>query len=440
MLILIIAIPFAFCCGLLIQRAGHLGKTLRTTQAQLSETQRSLEEAHAQLREAELHCARLQEERRAAAAQSAELDEAQERLHHAFKALSAEALQMNNQAFLDLARLKLEQFQQLARTDLDRRQEAIGELVKPVRESLDKFEGKLSDLERLRSEGTATLKAQISSLAVLQADLNRETSRLASALKTTTVRGRWGEIQLRRVVELAGMVAHCDFYEQETVESEGNRRRPDLIVRLPAQRVIVVDAKVPLDAYLQASEAESEEERQALLKRHAEQIRLHMRSLAGKGYAHHFAPNPEFVVLFLPGDLFFSAALSQDPTLIELGAELGVILATPTTLISLLRAVSYGWKQEALSQNAQKVSELGAELYRRLSTVASHWARLGKQLTGAVQAFNDSIGSLEHRVLSTAREFERLGAVKGSPDLPLLTPIDQLPRDIQKPELLGTSP
>lgn len=424
MVIVVATILAVFGFWLLLQRAMTFQKGLRAEQARSAALEGALREAHRTTRELELHNARLQEERRAAV-------EAEVRLGQAFSALSAEALSRNNQAFLDLARTNFELLRDQAGHDLQKRQEAIDHLIKPVKESLAKFDTKLTDLELARVDSMSALKQQITTLAGLQTDLNRETSRLAGALRATAVRGRWGEIQLRRVVELAGMVSHCDFYEQLTVETEGNKKRPDMVVKLPAGRVIVVDSKVPLDAYLEASEADDEQRRRELLKRHADQIRLHIRALASKGYAEHFSPSPEFVVLFLPGEIFFSAALSQDPTLIEVGAEQGVILATPTTLISLLRSVSYGWKQEALSQNAQKISELGAELHKRLSLFASHWGKVGKQLGSAVQAYNDAAGSLEHRVLVTAREFERLGASKANVQIESPSLIDRFPRDPQ---------
>ena len=348
-----------------------------------------------------------------------------------FRALSAEALSQNNQSFLHLAKTNLEKFQESARADLEKRQATIDQLVKPVHASLEKFESKISHLEKARTESHASLRQQLSSLMGLQQQLQTETTKLSSALKATTVRGRWGEIQLRRVVELAGMLNHCDFYEQQT--AEGGRKRPDLIVRLPAGRQIIVDAKAPLDAYLEASDTTDETTRTELLRKHAAQIRQHVRALASKAYTDHFDETPEFVVLFLPGEIFFSAALAQDPTLIEVGAEQGVIIATPTTLIALLRAVFYGWKQEAISRDARRISEMGRELYKRIASVGTHFARVGKSLEGATKAYNDAVGSLERRVLPKAREFEHLD--RASSTLDVLPTVEQTPRPLQAPEL-----
>jgi DNA recombination protein RmuC len=353
-----------------------------------------------------------------------------------FRALSAEALAQNNQSFLHLAQSNLEKFQQNAQADLDKRQSAIDQLVKPVQITLEKFEGKITALEKTRSESHATLREQLSSLMGMQHQLRQETTKLSSALKATTVRGRWGEIQLRRVVELAGMLDHCDFFEQQT--ADGGRKRPDMIVRLPAGRQIIIDAKVPLEAYLEASDTQDETRRTELLRKHAGQIRAHVRNLASKAYTESFDETPEFVVLFLPGEIFFSAALSQDPGLIEAGAEQGVIIATPTTLIALLRAVFYGWKQESISRDARHISEMGRELYKRISSMGTHFARIGKSLEGANKAYNEAVGSLERRVLPKAREFEHLD--RGQTTLDILPTIEQTPRPLQAPELDKEAP
>lgn len=380
---------------------------------------------------------RLAQERRAAAEKLALIDQAQVQLQQAFQALSADALRANNESFLKLAEENLARFQAGAAQDLSKRQEAIVQLTQPIRERLEQFDVKLNSLEQARTNAYGAMNQQITDLLQIHLPkLHRETADLVRALRQPQTRGRWGEVQLKRVVELAGMLEHCDFEEQVSQSDTAGRLRPDMIVHLPGGRQVIVDAKAPLNAYLQAMEAPSDEARTAALQDHARQVRTHISQLSKKEYFDQFSPTPEFVVLFVPGEVFFSAALMQDPTLIEFGAEKRVIPASPTTLIALLKAVSYGWRQEALAKNAQEMAELGRDLYERMGTLAQHWQKVGKHLDQAVGAFNQSVGSLEGRVLPTARKFRELGAVRSDKeDLPTMTPLTTETRPLTAQEL-----
>ena len=349
----------------------------------------------------------------------------------AFKALSADALARNNQAFLDLARATLAQTQEAARGDLELRQQAIVELVAPVRDSLDKVDSKIQELEKARAGAYAALHEQVRGLAETGTQLRAETGKLVTALRTPGVRGRWGEIQLRRVVEMAGMLDHCDFLTQAAVASDEGRLRPDLLVCLPAGKIIVVDAKTPLDGYLQAIEAPDEPTRKLRLADHARQVRAHLTALGRKSYWEQFDHAPEFAVLFLPGECFFSAALESDPSLIEFGVGQNIILATPTTLIALLRAVAYGWRQENLAQNAAEISVLGKDLFKRLSDMGDHWAKMGTALERAVESYNAAVGSLEARVLVTARKFADLKTAPLGVEIAKLEPVEKSVRAMQ---------
>lgn len=375
----------------------------------------------------------LAKEREAAREKLGLLEEARSRLAETFQALSAEALRGNNQAFLTLARTNLEQFQTAARGDWERRQQAVSQLVQPVRESLEKFDTQVRALETARAAAYEGLQQQVRGLLDMQGRLRDETANLARALRAPSVRGRWGEIQLKRVVEMAGMLDHCDFQEQQSVKAESGRLRPDLIVHLPGGKRIVVDSKAVLSAYLEAVEAPDEAVRQARLQDHARHVREHMQALSRKSYWEQFQPAPEFVVLFLPGESFFSAALEQDPALIELGVEQRVILATPTTLIALLKAVSYGWRQENLAANAQAISGLGRELYGRIADMEGHFSRVGRALAQAVDAYNQTIGTLESRVLVSARRFQDLQSADARKELAPLIPVDHVPRTLTTP-------
>lgn len=373
----------------------------------------------------------LREERRQTTEKLAVLEDAEEKLAATFEALSLHALQKSSQTFLDLAKTQLGQFQERASGELAQKQQAIDELLRPIKESLTRVDGQIQDMEKSRVGAYEGLVSQVKSLIETQQQLRGETGRLVSALHSPIARGRWGEIQLRRVVELAGMQDHCDFYEQQSVDS--GRLRPDLVVRMPGGKSIVADSKVPFSAYYRAFEATDDLARATAFREHAAAVREHIKSLSAKSYWEQFDDAPEFVVLFLPGETFFGAALEHDPELIEFGANNRVILSTPTTLIALLRAVHYGWRQEKLAENAQKISDLGRDLYERLSTLGDHMGRLGKSLDGAVDSFNKAAGSLEGRVLVTARRFKELEAAPNK-DIKPLEQIEHTTRVIQVPE------
>lgn len=383
--------------------------------------------------------AQLVAERKGGADKLALLDEAQKRLSDAFAALSAQALQSNNQSFLDLAKSTLERYQQGAQGDLEKRQQAIDETIKPVRESLEKFDTKIAELEKSRTGAYATLTEQVKALSEGQSALRSETTNLVRALRSPTVRGRWGEIQLKRVVEMAGMLSHCDFVVQKTLTTEDGRLRPDLIVRLPGGKIIIVDAKTPLESYLSSIEATDDETRRSLLRAHAQSVRTHINNLARKSYWDQFDQTPDLVVMFLPGEMFFSAALEADPALIEAGIEQNIILATPTTLIGLLRAVNYGWRQEKIALEAQAIGDLGRELYKRLTDMSKHFFTMGNSLRSAVEAYNKALGSLEARVLVTARKFKDYEALGIDAELDPAIQVEVAPRALQAPEMTSVA-
>ncbi len=389
--------------------------------ARLLQDQRALVEARARLESA------LDLERKTSTEKIELLTRAGEDLQNAFKALAADALRSNNSSFLQIAQETLKRFQTEAKSDLDARQKAVSDLVTPVRESLNKVDAQIQEMEVARGQAYGDLKAQVQSLITTQKELQSETGNLVRALRTPNVRGRWGEIQLRRVVEIAGMLPYCDFAEQETVATESGRIRPDLVVKLPGGKQVVVDAKTPLQAFLDAFETTDEEVRRTCLANHARQVRDHINTLSGKKYWEQFESTPEFVVMFLPGETFFSAALEQDTALIEHGVLNRVIPASPTTLIALLKAINYGWNQEKLARNAQEISALGKELHERLRRLAGHITTVGTNLDRAVDAYNQAVGSLENRVLVSARKFAELGASVAE-DIPELEPIETTAR------------
>lgn len=407
-------------------KESELQKVQDVFQSQVAE-HKSARDENAQLKAA------LEGERRAATERLASFNRATEELSEKFKALSRDALKDNNQSFLELARATLSQFQESAKGDLDSRQKAIDQIVRPLKESLEKVDGKIGEMEKARAGAYSELREQVKNLATSQSQLQAETGNLVNALRTPHVRGRWGEIQLRRVVELAGMLQYCDFVEQETVVTADGRIRPDVIVKLPGNRTIVIDAKVPFDAFYESISTKDDVIRGAKLRDHARLVRTHIGALSKKSYWESVQPTPEFVLLFLPGETFYSAALEIDPKLIEDGVGQGVIIATPTTLIALLKAVSYGWRQEQMAANAQEVSKLGKDLYDRLRTFTGYFSDIGRGLDRALDSYNKGVGSLEARVLVTARKFKERGAIAGE-EIETLEPIDKLARPLSLDE------
>lgn len=380
--------------------------------------------------------AELEAERRAAAGKLALLQDAEAKLRDAFSALSSEALRQNNDSFLALARTSLSEFQHGARADLDGRQKAIEELVQPLKLSLTQVDAKLQQVEQTRIGSNAALTEQLRSLNVSQQTLQTETGRLVQALRSPNVRGQWGELQLRRVVEAAGMLEYCDFDLKESVTGDDGRLTPDMVVRLPGGRNVVVDAKVPSSAYLDAMEAEGDAARDAKLRDHARQVRDHVVKLGNKTYWAHFQPTPDLVIMFVPGEMLLSAAMQSDPGLLEFSLGRSVMLASPLTLMGLLRAVAFGWQQEKIAKNAQEISDLGRQLYERIRVMAIHFEDVARGLTRSVESYNKAVGSLESRVLVTARRLKDKG-VTAPDDLPDLETIDHTPRPLGAPELIG---
>ena len=363
-----------------------------------------------------------------------QLSQSETRLRASFGELAQTALRDNTDMFLKLARESFAREQAVAQGALQERESALSALVTPIRQALEKTEQQVAALERERRDAFSSLRTQIESLSSGQVALQRETRNLVGALRRPEVRGRWGELTLKRVVELSGMSEHCDFSEQPSVSGSEGTMRPDLIVRMPDGRELVVDAKTPLDAYLEAIEAPSDELKALALTRHAQQLEARVRELASKAYWNQFPKSPEFAVLFLPGDQFLSAALIERPELLETALAQSVIIATPATLIALLKAVAYGWRQTVVAENAALIRDLGQELHRRLATFLAHLGRTGQRLSSAVEAYNSAVGSIERQVLPQARRFTELGAVSGEP-LESLEPIERL---VRTP--IGTAP
>ncbi|MDE2273474.1 MAG: DNA recombination protein RmuC [Gammaproteobacteria bacterium] len=355
------------------------------------------------------------------------LNGTREQMENTFKALAGDALRASSQSLLELAGQNLGKFQAEAKGDLEKRQQAFAELVKPIGETLKKTEQQLREIEKERRESFGSITSLLKLMAQGHQQLETETRNLVNALRRPEVRGRWGEITLRRLAELAGMVERCDFYEQETGEGADGRQRPDMVIRLPDQRTLVVDAKTPLDSYLSATEAGSEEQRAAHLAQHARKVRERIKELASKQYWAQFDSSPDFVILFIPGDQFLAAALDREPALIEEALRQKVMLATPTSFMALLKAVAYGWRQVALAENAEAIRELAETLHLRLATFAEHVDSVGCALDLSVKNYNKAVGSLERQVLPAARRFTELG-VQAKKELPTLDPVETAPR------------
>jgi DNA recombination protein RmuC len=415
------------------RRAADLRRSLTAADAALLATRTEL--AGAQQARAGLTAA-LDAERRSAAEKLAVLEHAREAMKDSFAAISADLLSQNNARFLALAKEKLGEYQQGAAGDLDVRQKAIADLVQPLRDSLTKVDSKLNEVDRERATSHAVLAEQLRSLTHAQLALQSETGKLARALRSPNVRGQWGELQLRRVLEAAGMMEGSHFELKETVLGEDGRLTPDVIVKLPGGKNVVVDAKVPLTAFLAAIDCDDESQRDGNLRDHARQVKDHAVRLGNKRYWAHFQPAPDIVVMFVPGEALLSAALQHDPSLLEFSMTRGVMLASPLTLIALLRAITYGWQQEKVARNAMEISELGRQLYDRIAKLAEHFENVGKSLAKAVGAYNGAVGTLETRVLVTARRLKDRG-VTATEELPDLETIDQTPRPLGAPQLTG---
>ena len=373
----------------------------------------------------------LTEERRNYSEKIQLLEDARQNLSEAFRSLSTEVLQANSKQFLELAEQSLAKHHEQATGQNEKRKQEIDALVKPLAESLKAFDSKVGDLERMRTSAYAGLLEQLKLQQESIGKLNLETTSLVHALRSSSTRGSWGEIQLRRVVELAGMLPYCDFIEQTHSEKDGMKLRPDMVIKLPNDKNIVVDSKAPLKAFLEALDLTDESQKRLKMIEHSRQMRNHVQQLGAKNYWEQFQPSPEFVVLFLPGEAYFNAAMENDPTLIEFGVDRRVILSTPSSLIALLKAVAYGWKQEQLAVNAQEVKELGQSLHERVLTLAKYFIDLRKGIESTVSAYNKTVGAMESRVLVTTRKFQDLGAARGD-SIPQIDIVETSPRELGK--------
>lgn len=415
----------------LSQLAVYQERSLRYSEAEeekrlLSERVVSLEVENTELKSTIFHERQLMQEKLQLVEQS------QLQLAETFKNLSNQALLANNQSFMGLAKSSFDKFLEATKNDMEQKKKDISVILEPVQKALGSVDEKIALLEKERVGAYSELKSQITDLVLTQKELRSETSNLVKALRTPAARGQWGEMQLRRVVEMSGMLSHCDFLEQ--VATEDGKLRPDMVINLPGDKKIIVDAKTPLVAYLEALETTDDAQRITWLEDHARHVRTHIRSLSQRAYWEQFQPTPEFVVMFLPGESFFSAALEKDPSLIEFGVKEKVILATPTTLIALLRAVAFGWRQEGIADNARAISELGRELHKRLGDMSQHFARLGKQIHNVVESYNQSVGTFERRVLVSARKFNQLDPGLENHSMEMLNSLDSVPRSVQSIE------
>ena len=411
-----------------LEQMEALKKTLEERTQEIN----SLNSTITELKENQAKLETIIEKERTASREKVELlEDMRNNMVDSYKAISANALRENNQTFLDLAKTTLSKYMEAAKGDFNMRSKEVKNIVVPIKDSLDKYDQHIQAMERSREKAYGGLSQQVYSLIETQQTLQKETGNLVKALRVPHVRGRWGEITLKRVAELAGMQNRCDFFEQQSAANDNGTMRPDMIVHLPGKRQVVVDAKVSLSAYLEALEAETEEEREILIAKHSKHIQSHIHQLAQKAYWKQFSPTPEFVVLFIPGENFFSAALVKNPQLIEEGVNKGVVLATPTTLISLLKTVSFAWRQENVSENAKAISELGRELYTRLNLMAKHIDKLGRDIERCTGTYNDVIGSFERRVLTSARRFKDLGiSLPGDKDIVRIEPAEKKTRKL----------
>ena len=429
---LLSVIVTAVAAGLLVwlwmlPRSAALSERLQLLNEQLAKAQAELNALRVRNSELDVEKSRLTT---LLSAERDALQQAQTRLSETFKALASDALSASNTRFLELARETFGRLHQQSADELGKRQQAIDSLVKPLRESLEKVDAKVAEIEKTRAGAYSQLSEQLKNLGTAQTQLQAEAARLSTALSATRTAGTWGELQLRRVVELAGMTAYCDFAEQVTTDG-GGRDRADMVVRLPGGQQIVVDAKAPNDAYREAAAATDEATRALKLAEHAAKVRSHIDALGAKGYWEQYQPSPEFVVLFLPGDQFLAGALQADPTLIERAIGKRILLTTPGSLIALLKAAAYGWRQESVSKNAEAIADLGRQLYDRIATYLDHFDKVGHALETATKSYNAAVGSLESALIPGARKLAELGA-KGAKSVPEIGPVEITPRDLTK--------